>query len=316
MNGPVMTRACYFITWLGIEAGCLAARFLPTAWLLRCADFLANLGFYCCRKFRARSTANITAAFGAAIDATAADDIARSSLRNFSRSCVEIGFAMIATPEELRAYIPLTGKEHLDTALRKGSGVMLLSAHLGNFFLLGTRLAVEGYVVSALINPPKNKKLGQLLDRYRLEIGQRTIPARPRLEALKQLSASMRRNEVTVVIADEYRRGRGVSVPLFNKTVVARRGPATVALRTGAAIVPAVLIREPTGGLKLAIEPELVLDRSAKGREQIEENMVRVTQWLERTVRAYPGQWNWMNIRWLAQPKQGSRTQEPLRQAV
>lgn len=309
-------RVSYLITRLGIETGCLAARLLPKAWLLRCADFFANIGFYCCRKFRARSTSNIAAAFGATLDAAAADDMARSSLRNFSRSCIEIAFALAARGDELRAYIPLAGKEHLDAALRKGSGVMLLSAHLGNFFLLGTRLALEGYRVSVLVNPPKEKKLAQLMDKYRLQIGQKTIHSRPRMEALKGLAASMRRNEITLVIADEYRRGRGIPVSLFNKTVIARRGPATVALRTGAAIVPACMLRQPNGELELIIEPELVLDRSGKGRGQIEENMARITQWLERTVRAHPGQWNWMNIRWAPQPKQSSRTDERIRQAV
>jgi lauroyl/myristoyl acyltransferase len=48
----------------------------------------------------------------------------------------------------------------------------------------------------------------------------------------------------------------------------------------------------------LVIEPELELDRSGKGKAQIRENTIRITHWLERTVRKYPEQWNWMNIRW------------------
>jgi KDO2-lipid IV(A) lauroyltransferase len=312
----VTPRLFYIITWIGMEAGRLVARLLPLPWLLNCADALSNIGFYFCRKFRERSGSNISTALGAFVDAAAVDEIARSSLRNFARSCVEIGFALGATTDQLRAHIPVTGKEHLDAALRKGYGVMLLSAHLGNFFLLGTRLAAEGYAVSVLVNPPKDKQLAQLMDHYRLRIGQRTIRARPRMEALKELAASMRRNEVSVLIADEYRRGRGISVPLFNRTVIARRGPATVALRTGATIVPACMIRQPDGTLRLAIEPELVLDRSGKGRKQIEDNMVCITQWLERTVRAHPGQWNWMNIRWSNEPKYASRRHPPMRQAV
>jgi lauroyl/myristoyl acyltransferase len=108
----------------------------------------------------------------------------------------------------------------------------------------------------------------------------------------------LRRNQIAVVIADEYRGASGITVPLFGKSVRARRGPVTLALRTGAAVVPACLVRQPDNTLKLLIEPELQLDRSGRSKTQIRENTIRLTQWLERTVRQYPDQWNWMNIRW------------------
>jgi lauroyl/myristoyl acyltransferase len=50
--------------------------------------------------------------------------------------------------------------------------------------------------------------------------------------------------------------------------------------------------------LQLVIEPELELERAGKGKAEIQENTLRLTQWLERTVRRYPDEWNWMNIRW------------------
>ncbi|MDH3442334.1 MAG: hypothetical protein OEN50_00285, partial [Deltaproteobacteria bacterium] len=50
--------------------------------------------------------------------------------------------------------------------------------------------------------------------------------------------------------------------------------------------------------LRLVIEPELELARSGKNQDEINENIALMTQWLERTVRTYPDQWNWMNIRW------------------
>jgi KDO2-lipid IV(A) lauroyltransferase len=80
--------------------------------------------------------------------------------------------------------------------------------------------------------------------------------------------------------------------------VLARRGPATLALRTGAAVVPAYLIHDKSHGLKMIVEPELDLIRTDRDKNAIRENTLCMTQWLERTVRAYPDQWNWMNIQW------------------
>jgi KDO2-lipid IV(A) lauroyltransferase len=280
---------------------------LPRRWLFRLADGLASVGYLLFKGFRARSTENIAAAFSGQLSAAAVSQIACRSLRNFFRDCVEIGVVLESADEEVRAQLPIIGQEYLDAALKKGSGVLILSAHLGNFFLLGTRLAIEKYSVFVLVNQPRDGPFAELMDRYRLKVKQRTIHARPRSAALKQLKEVLRRNEIAIVIADEYRKGNGVSVPLFGRTVVARRGPATIALRTGAAVVPACVIRQPDDSLQLIIEPELELDRSGRTKIEIVENTLRLTRWLERTVRRYPDQWNWMNIRWWqdTQPRTG-----------
>lgn len=311
-----LTRRVFYLgTWSGIEIVRLAARLLPRRWLFRFSDLLANIAFHCFSGFRRRSMENIARVFEGQLVHAQVKDIARRSLRNFFRDCAEMAITLEATENELRQWIPVFGNEHLDAALAKGSGVLILSAHLGNFFLIGTRLAIDGYVISVMVNQPSNSHLAQLLNKYRLQVRQKTIHARPRREALKQLTEALRRNELAVIIADEYRRGDGIEVPLFGMTVIARRGPATVALRTGATIVPACMVRQADGTLHLIIEAELELDRSGKRVKEIRENTIRMTQWVERTVRKYPDQWNWMNIRWWTTAQERSQDHTPVRQA-
>ena len=174
----------------------------------------------------------------------------------------------------------------------------MLGAHLGNFFLVGTRLAIENYPSWVLINQPRNRQFAKFMDDYRLKVQQKTIHARPRREALRKLYQVLRDNELAVVIADEYRRANGIHMPFFGHTVLARRGPATLALRTGAAVVPVYLIHDKSLGLRLIVESELDLVRNDKDKAAIRENTLRMTQWLEKTVLIYPEQWNWMNIHW------------------
>jgi lauroyl/myristoyl acyltransferase len=77
------------------------------------------------------------------------------------------------------------------------------------------------------------------------------------------------------------------------------------------------LIRQPDDGLKLIVEPELEIDRSAKGNMEVQENTVRMTRWLEQTVRAYPDQWNWMNVHhWVENHNLLAGEKKQLRQAV
>ena len=291
-------RIGYAATRVGFPAGCLAIRVLPRKWIFFLSDVLARIAFVLFRAFRTRSSTNVRLALGHNLNGKEAGEIVRGSLRNFFRSCVETVGALESSIEAFCSEIPISGREHLDAALAKGNGVIVLSAHLGNFFLIGTRLAGEGYITHLLVNQPKDRDFARLMDDYRWQVRQRTIHARPRREALNQLSLVLRRNELAVMIADEYRKGNGIPVPLFGRTVQARRGPATLALRTGAAIVPVCMVRQSDDSLKLIVEPELDLVRSGENKVAIRENTLRLTQWLERTVCKYPDQWNWMNIRW------------------
>ncbi len=284
-------KVAYLSTWFGFEIGCDVAKRFPLA-VLWLADRLATIGFRCFHGFRNRSIVNIRIALGDRLAPPAIELTARRSLRNFFRACVEAAIAVKSTDDELRTRFALVGRENLDAALAKGHGVLLLSAHLGNFFLLGCRLAIDGYETSVLVNQPRNGRFAKLMDDYRLRARQRTIHARPRRDALRELNSVLRHNQVAIVIADEFRKGSGIEVPFFGGTVISRRGPVTVALRTGAAIVPAYLVRQPDDSLKLVIETELILERGSKGHAEISANTARLAQWLERTVRAYPDPWN------------------------
>ncbi len=241
---------------------------------------------------------NIAIALGTQLDQSEIAGIVRRSLRNFLRACVETGLALQSPDEVLSSQIPIFGREHLEAAHRKGKGVIALSAHLGNFLLVGCRLTIDGYATYVVVNQPRDTRFAELMDQYRLRVRERTIHARPRRQALHRLTEVLRRGEVAVILADEYRKGSGVRVPLFGRPVVARRGPVTLALRTGAAVVPVCMVRRRDDSLQLVIEPELELERGGKGKAEIQENTLRLTQWLERTVRRYPDEWNWMNVRW------------------
>jgi Kdo2-lipid IVA lauroyltransferase/acyltransferase len=292
-------RLAFWGTRIGMQLAVMATRILPRPIIFSTSHTVARIGFYLFHGFRSRSVKNLTVALGSKFSKSEIREIAQRSLRNFICSFTEIPIALASHPDELRDTIPFRGREHLDAALGKGKGVILLSGHLGNFILLGTRLALSGYPTHVLINQRRDGRFAQLMDEYRKQVLQTTIHARPRREALRQLVRVLRHNDIVVIIADEYRKGNdGVRVPFFGRAVLARRGPVTLALRTGAAVVPAFLIREADNRLTLVVERELELIRTQRDKTAIAENTLRITQWLERTVRLYPDQWNWMTVNW------------------
>jgi KDO2-lipid IV(A) lauroyltransferase len=310
------SKLAHLGTWCGFEIGCAIAKGFPRTvfWL---SDALAQIGHCGFRSFRNRSVGNLRAALGDDIDDSAIDAMVHRTLRNFFRGCAEILIVLKSSDNEIKARIPILGRENLDAALAKGRGVVVLSAHLGNFFLLGGRLSLEGYETFVLVNQPRDGRFADMMERYRRQVRQRSIHARPRREALRELNGVLRRNQLAVLIADEFRRASGIETPFFGGMVISRRGPATLALRTGAAVVPACLVRQPDDSLKLMIEPELELERSGPVVEQVRVSTIRITQWLERTVRRYPDQWNWMNVRWWVEKSEKIVSQqERIRRAV
>ncbi len=299
MSRWFLERLAYWTTRIGMRLAILAVQVFPRSAIYFVTDKIAALAFYCFHGFRTRSMKNLSLALGDASSEVHLRQIAQNSLRNFFRAFAELPITLAARTNELRSMVSVVGVEHLNSALAKGNGVIVISAHLGNFFLLGTRLALSGYPIHVLVNQPRDGRFAQLMDEYRFQVLQTTIHARPRREALRQLAQVLRRNEVAIVIADEYRKtGNGIRVPFFGRAILARRGPVTLALRTGAAVVPAYVIRSDDNKLQLVLEPELDLIRAERSKKQITQNTARLTEWLEKTVRCYPDQWNWMNIDW------------------
>jgi Kdo2-lipid IVA lauroyltransferase/acyltransferase len=285
------------LLWCALKLALWLVRILPRSLLLSLSEFLADASFYLLYTLRRRSIENFSIALGKGLGQREIALLVRKSFRNFFRAFVELGLALEA-PEDFHQEVPLVGREHLEAALAKGKGVIALSAHLGNFFLLGSRLGVEGYPIYVLVKQSPNGTVPRLMDRCRLKLKQRTIHARPRRQASQKLVQVLRRNELAVVIADEYGSASGIPVPFFGRTVLGRRGPATLALRTGAAVLPMYLVRDLNGRLRLIIEPEIELLRSGQTKTAIGENILRITQWLEGVVRRYPDQWNWTNVHW------------------
>jgi KDO2-lipid IV(A) lauroyltransferase len=292
----------YYGVWTLLKAGQAIVMIFPAGLVSRLATLLADAGFFFAPRVRRTSVANLTRALGDEMEPSVLSRVARHSMRNFFLDMPEIGHALRIDRDRFRAEITVSGLKHLNAALAKGKGVIALGAHLGNFCLVGARLAAERYPVSVLVKPPRNSRIAGLMDDYRQKLGQKTVQARPRLQATRELIRLLRDNEIAVVIADEFR-SHGITAPFFGQPVAARRGPVTLALRTGAAVVPVYMYRQANGSLALTIEPELKLTWSGRLTEDIRSNTVLVTAWLERVVRAHPEQWNWMVVRW----QEGSR---------
>jgi KDO2-lipid IV(A) lauroyltransferase len=188
------------------------------------------------------------------------------------------------------ASVPIEGEKYLQQALKKGKGVIALGAHLGNFTMIGPRVAAAGYPFSILVKHPSDQRLARLLDSYRAKRGMKTISAKPRRQAARQILIALRRNEVVCILPDVFKTGK-VNTQFLGSTVYVRRGPVTLALRAGAGVLPMCVTRDAEDRLTLRISPEIDLVKTGDPQEDVTANLALFSRHLEDMIRRYPDQW-------------------------
>jgi len=180
----------------------------------------------------------------------------------------------------------------------RGRGVIGLSAHLGNFFIMGTGLQQAGYAFTYIIREPSDPWLSDtikfLMPRYDLDyvyVGRGNLFLRGILQRLKQ-------GKIVAFVVDEDKGEGGVEVEFFGHHVTTAAGPAVIAKRTGAPIVPMFCVR--TGDhYTIHLDQEITFDDKAP--DPIRACVAAYTKVVEKYIRLFPDQWMWHNTRFRGQ---------------
>jgi lauroyl/myristoyl acyltransferase len=104
------------------------------------------------------------------------------------------------------------------------------------------------------------------------------------------------KNGIAFILADKPRTGK-VEPEFFGQRERTSRGPASLALRSGAPVLPIYLIRRYKGDFRLIIEREITMGRNGNLAADIVENTRLISAHLEALIRRYPDQWNWLTVR-------------------
>lgn len=267
---------------------------LPLPLMLGITRLLARLTYRILWRYRTRMEENITLVFPEFTEQERAR-LVKAVWMNFARGVLDTTLATSSPAKQIIDTVGIEGEEHLRRALAKGKGVLALSAHLGSFTMIGARLAASGYPFSAVVKPPGDEGLASLMDRYRADVGIHTISAKPRREAVRGILRALRQNRIVLVVADEFKSG-DIMVDFLGLKAPAPRGPATLALRTGAVTLPMFATRRPDGALRLSIGEAVEPEERADLEESVIATTVAYTRRIEAAIRRAPEQWNWMGL--------------------
>lgn len=238
--------------------------------------------------------------------------IARAVFVHLAQSLVELLLLRGGRRSELLARVEVEGLDALADAARATAtrGVLVVSAHLGNWELACAKVAALGHPVSVVYREQRDPVLDRLLSRLRARAGsepggapvERIKMGRAGLPVLRALEAG---RNVLVLLDQNARREEGVFVPFFGRPACTRSGPLALAALRGHPVVPAFIHRDPDGlRHRVVIEPALALEPgAAEDDAALRRNVARATEAIERAIRAWPGQWIWTHRRWRTQPR-------------
>jgi KDO2-lipid IV(A) lauroyltransferase len=204
------------------------------------------------------------------------------------------------TPKELENCVSFEGLEHLERAQKQGRGIVFAVPHLGNFDVGAARMAAIGHPLTVVVEPVEPPELFEWFCRLRRSGGMRTVPLGPSVTST--VIEVLRANGLVALVCDRDLGGRGVDVTLFGAPTTLPGGPATLALRTGAALLPAAAFDEPGRKHRVVIRPPLETDR----RGTVEQDVGRITRQmaceLEQIIRTAPEQWHVFQPCWPPRP--------------
>jgi KDO2-lipid IV(A) lauroyltransferase len=245
--------------------------------------------------------------------------LARRSFVELGANLAEAAHAARWTLDDYRRRIDFDGVEHWRAAFERARGVIVVSAHLGAWELIAPALLAHVVAqpppagipqIEAIARPARNARIDALARRLRERFGLK-VHAREGLQLgyLRTLS----RGGALLVLGDQYtRRAEAIAVRFFGRPTMTPVGPAWLARRTGAAVLPAFIERrkdDPTRhrlAFKAPIFPDDRLDEEADRFRMTQ----AATREIEAAIRATPEGWTWMHDRWMRDPKKMLRDEE------
>lgn len=225
----------------------------------------------------------------------------RAAFDSYARYWMESTRATGADARELEARMSMEGLGHIDHALAQGRGAIIALPHLGSWDFGGAWIASTGYPLVVVAEEVRPKALFDWFVEMRARIGIEVVPLGPSAAAV--VGRALRANRLVALVSDRDLAGNGIEVEFFGERTRLPAGPATLALRTGAAILPTAIYLRPKGRCHAVVRPAVPAERSGG---PLREDIVRVTQALahelEELIRVEPEQWHMFQPNWPSDP--------------
>jgi KDO2-lipid IV(A) lauroyltransferase len=223
-------------------------------------------------------------------------NLSKRIFHNYGIIILEVLQMAFSTREEMLSRAQIEGEEILAEALAIQKGVIVVSAHLGNWELgLQYSPCYFQRPLTGVAKKLRNSTLDRLVHKIRTRFGNRIIYKKG---ALPEMTQTLRQGRILGLLMDISRRFDGVEVQFFGRKATATPAAAMLALRCKSPVVPIFNHRNQMGNLVIKIERPIEIQRTGDLRSDLQTNTQLITDRIEQAVRKNPEQWNWILKRW------------------
>ena len=180
--------------------------------------------------------------------------VGKRIVRNYNRMMYEFFRLPHVAREELLAAVEVVGKEHLDRAVARGRGVIIVSTHVGNWELAAVMVAQWGYALHAVAGVQLGRWLSGAVRDTKTELSITTIAPE---DGFRKIIRALEHNDPVALMVDGNLYTHGQNVEWFGRETPFPAGPAVLAQRTGALILPGTCERVGRGRFRIVIEPTI-----------------------------------------------------------
>jgi Kdo2-lipid IVA lauroyltransferase/acyltransferase len=221
--------------------------------------------------------------------------IARQVYRNQAENVIEVlRLSKIKTAEDAARLLDLDGSTILANIMERKKGVVMVSAHFGNWELLALCAGLLMAPLTIVVKPLKNAEIDRQINHWRSMRGNRVVYD---WLALREGLRTLDNGGILSLLGDQSDPHGSFFMEFLGRRTSVFLGPAFLALKAGVPLFVAMCRRTEDGRYTVDIEE---IDSTGLGstKSDAEELARRYTRVLERAIYRYPEEWFWLHNRW------------------
>jgi KDO2-lipid IV(A) lauroyltransferase len=222
--------------------------------------------------------------------------IAFGSYKSFAIALAEILYIPGMSKEDIKKQVDCNNVELIREKYEENNGVILLSAHFGNWEFMATSLAAQLNIpISVVIKPQRNPYVTNWMNKVRTKWNNEIVPLGI---SIRQTYQTIKDKKIVAMVADQRGPEESIKINFFGRNLTVLTGPAALSLKTGAPILYGISVRQDDYSYKSVMTEISNENLPESNEEKIKELSQRHMTYLEGYIRKYPEQWLWMHKRW------------------
>ena len=296
------SKAKDFALYLVVRAFVSIFRLLPLKVCMLLGRPLAYAAYLVDRKRRSIAKENLRNAYGDELSGSQIQEIIRRSYLHLTSVGIDfIKLPRIVNRNNWRNYFEVEGLDFAKKAREKGKGIIFVSAHVGNWEVLGCAMEFLFHQpVHSIAKHMENPFNDRFFTQLREDGGQKIIFTENASRAILRVLKS---NQLLGILIDQNVRENNIFVDFFGRQAATTRSAATLALKTGAPVIM-LFARRLEGGyrFKVTLSEPVQTEKTGNLEKDIFNLTQRCTSIIEARIRKHPHEWLWVHRRWKGRP--------------